>query len=499
MLQIILTILGVLLGVLLVLLIIALIHTAAMRTELKPVPQSDMSQWLKNKDIYATHLSQMIQVPTVSRRGNKDMTTIYQFHRLIERLYPKLHAALEKKDIDGALLFKWKGSNPSLKPILLMSHMDVVEAGGDWGAFDGEISGGAIWGRGSVDTKGALCAILESVEYLLGEGVTPACDVYIASSNNEEITGDGAVKTVDYLQAQGITLGLVMDEGGAMIGSPMPGMEHDLVVAMVGILEKGRANVKFTAESTGGHASIPQRNTPIARLAAFVNRIEKRPPFKHKFTQPVKQMYHSMAHYMHFPFRFILGNLWLFGPLLKLVLPKMGGQANAMIASTCVFTMAQGSNGANVIPMEASVTANMRFMTHQRMGPSINKVAKIARKYDISTQIISGYDVCNPADTNSYEYKYVLRRIRDTFGEIPISPYVMLAGTDSRHYTRICNCVLRFVPLIMTNEQMKSAHGIGENLDVDSLAKAVGFYAGLIKNYTGPQQISPEGRQKKSK
>ena len=75
----------------------------------------------------------------------------------------------------------------------------------------------------------------------------------------------------------------------------------------------------------------------------------------------------------------------------------------------------------------------------------------------------------------------------------------MLAGTDSRHYTRICNCVLRFVPLIMTNEQMKSAHGIGENLDVDSLAKAVGFYAGLIKNYTGPQQISPEGRQKKSK
>lgn len=64
-----------------------------------------------------------------------------------------------------------------------------------------------------MDTKGALCAILESVEYLLGEGVTPACDVYIASSNNEEITGDGAVKTVDYLQAQGITLGLVMDEG----------------------------------------------------------------------------------------------------------------------------------------------------------------------------------------------------------------------------------------------------------------------------------------------
>lgn len=439
-----------------------------------------------NPEKHAKNLSEMIQIPSVSVRGNSDLTYIYKMHEKLEELYPLIHSKLEKTDIDGALLYRWKGKNPDRLPILLMSHHDVVEATGEWKypAFSGTIAEGKIWGRGAIDTKGALCAILESVEYLLSIGFTPSCDVYIASSCNEEITGDGAVKTVDYLYKKGIKFELVMDEGGSVMGDMLG---SNAQTAMVGIFEKGRANIKFIANSHGGHASIPFKNNPFARLAKLIDRIETRPPFKKKITAPVKRMYKEMVPYMPFKYRLVLGNLWLFGWILPLVMSKMGGQANALVSTTCVFTQAKGSNGANVIPEEASVTANMRFMIHEPLEPSLKKVLKIAQRYDIWMEMISGYDIPPVANMNTYAYRQVIKQIKDTFGDIPVIPYVMLAGTDARHYTKICDCVLRFVPLTMSDAQMKSAHAVNENLDVASLSRAVKFYVDFIRHYDNTQ------------
>ncbi len=438
-----------------------------------------------NPELYASNLSQLIQIETISTRGSDDNTEIYRFHKKLEQLYPNIHKRLEKVDIDGALLFRWRGRNSDKKPILLMSHMDVVEASGEWKypPFSGTITDRKVWGRGAVDTKGSLCAILEAVEHLLSEDFVPYCDVYIASSNNEEITGDGAVKTVDYLYKKGITLDLVMDEGGAVMGGLL-GAEASS--AMIGIFEKGRANVKFIAHSHGGHASIPFKKNPFARLARMIDTIERKPPFKKKLTKPVKQMYKAMVPHMAFKYRFFLGNLWLFSPVVPYFMSKMGGQANALVSSTCVFTQAEGSHGANVIPETASVTANMRFMIHEGLEKTFNKISKIAQKNDLWMEMISGYDYSEVADTTTYAYKKVVSQVRETFGEIPVIPYVMLAGTDSRHYTKICKCVLRFVPLTLSEKQQKSAHAINENINISSLSRAVKYYIDFIKTYGQP-------------
>lgn len=435
-----------------------------------------------NSQLHASHLARMIQVPSVSIRDSNDFSQIKKMHKVLEELYPNIHNRLEKIDIDGALLFKWRGKSSKALPILLMSHMDVVEATGSWkfSPFSGKISDGKIWGRGAVDTKGALCAILEAVEHLVSINYVPSCDVYIASSNNEEITGDGAVKTVEYLYKQGIRFDLVMDEGGAVMCGTMGINEPS---AMVGIVEKGRANVKFIAHSSGGHASIPFNNNPFAQLSKVVSELDRKPPFKKKLTKPVKRMYKAMSPYLSFKYRLVLGNLWLFGGILPAVCSKMGGQAAALVQSTCVFTMAEGSSGANVIPETATCTANVRFILHENEEKTLNKLKKVADKYNVEMEKISGYDICPTADTNTYAYKQVLKQIKETFGDIPIVPYVMLAGTDSRHYTKICDCVIRFVPLIFSEEQQKSAHAINENLDVSSLARGVTFYVDFIKNY----------------
>lgn len=162
-----------------------------------------------------------------------------------------------------------------------------------------------------MDTKGSLCAILEAVEGLLADGFTPPVDVYIASSCNEEIMGEGAPKTVKHLLDQGVKLDLVLDEGGAVVEAPMPGLKGHY--AMLGILEKGYADVRFVARSKGGHSSTPPKHTPIARLSAFVDHVERHPPFKKKFPPPVKDMFAALAPDMAFPFRLLFGNLWLFG------------------------------------------------------------------------------------------------------------------------------------------------------------------------------------------
>ena len=466
-----------------VLFAVCFVRAVRIKGEHHDILQADPEKAGVSPEKCAADLSEMIKIPTVSLIGVKDNTQIYKMHRRLEELFPLIHKSLEKTDIDGALLFRWKGKNSSLNPILLMSHMDVVEALGSWKypAFSGTVADGKIYGRGAIDTKGALCAILEGVEYLLAEGFVPERDIYIASSNNEEITGDGAVKTVEYLYEKGIRLDLVMDEGGAVMTGGANMM--DCGCAMVGIFEKGRANIRFTARSHGGHASVPFKDSPFSRLSRLIYRLETKSPFKKKLTKPVREMFHAMAPHMAFKYRFLYANTWLFGPLLAKIMGKMGGKPNALVSTTCVFTMASGSHGANIIPQEASVTANFRFMIHENLTESFKKIGKAAKKLRLEVEMLAGYDCCKPADKNCYAYNYVNSSIRKNFGEIPVIPYVMLAGTDARHYTKICDCVLRFVPIIMTNEQFASAHAIDENISVSSLARAAAFYKDFIKNY----------------
>ena len=434
-----------------------------------------------NKNEVANNLSAMIKIDTVENNG--DLSKFYQFHQLLENLYPNLHKYSEKIEIEGSLLFKIKGKKQNLQPILIMSHHDVVDADEKWKypPFEGVIEDGCVWGRGGVDTKGSLCAFLEATESLLKEGFIPECDLYLASSCNEETSNIGAKQTVEFLKEQGIKLSIVVDEGGAIVNAPLPGTNG--YYAMLGILEKGYANVKFTAKSLGGHASTPTKNTPIARLSAFVNEVNNKSPFKCELTPPIKAMFKEMSTSMRQPYKFLFSNVNLFSPILKKVLPKFSPQANAMLATTCAFTMSSGSLAPNIIPDSAYVIANLRFMIHQPMKESLKIMEGIAKKYDISMEVLDGHDCSSVADINSDSYAYLCKCIKQVFPKVNISPYVMLASTDSRYYCDICDCVIRFAPLKLNSQQLDSPHGIDENISIDALVDACEFYRYFIQNY----------------
>ena len=430
---------------------------------------------------YAEKLSAMIRCDTTSYANVREPEKFERFHALLAGLFPLVHEKLERTDIDGNLLYYWPGRAHD-RPIVLMSHQDVVPAEGTWehAPFSGDIADGKVWGRGASDTKCSVMAFFQAVEELLAAGYEPANDVYIASSCTEEWAGDGAPKLVAELKRRGVRPFLVCDEGGGIITEPIGGIPGNF--AMVGVFEKGKADVKFTAKSTGGHASAPGKHTPIARLAAFVNEIETRSPFKKKLLPEVAAMFRTLSGYASsFGLRLLLGNLWLFAPLLKLVLPAVSAQAGAMLRTTIAFTTQSGSDAYNVIPQEATLGANMRFIPHQGEQESLAIIQTLAEKHGLSTEVLHANDFTPPVDIHGEAFTLFTRVIGETFPGLAASPYVMTGATDAQFYQPICKSCIRFAPVIYGPEQMRGMHGLNENIEYRCLPGAVRFYQNLIR------------------
>ena len=462
--------------------LVLLLAVAALRTLMIPCKVTDyqLSKDTARVDAYAEKLSKMVQKETISSRADPAIEKFREFHKLLEELFPTVFANCEKIEIDGNLLLKWKGKTDK-DPILLMSHMDVVEAGGEWKypPFSGTIAEGKVWGRGAADTKCSLMAFLQAAEEMMNEGFVPACDVYLASSCTEEIGGSGAPKLAAWLKEHGVHLFMLCDEGGSIIQDPIGGVSGHF--AAVGIFEKGYGDVKFIARSNGGHASAPKRNTPIPRLAKFICRVEKKDPFRIEFSPAVNAMFSGIAPYAgNFGLRMVLSNLWLFRPLLKKVMPLISAQAAAMLRTTIAFTMQQGSAGYNVLPQEASVCANMRFIPHQGTEESIALITELAKKYGLETEVIyKGYP-SKSLDLNGEAFYMVEKAIGDVFPGVGIMPYVVTGGTDARFYGEVCDSCVRFSPVCYGPEQMAGMHGLNENIESGTLPGAVDYYKTVI-------------------
>ena len=470
-------ILTVLFGLLLILVLVSLLRTLfipSRKSAYEPAPDPERAE------LYAGKLSRMIRCETVSVPGADQREKFLAFHRELESLFPLVHSRLEKTEIDGNLLFFWKGKSGK-KPLVLMSHQDVVPAEGEWNRppFSGEIAEGKVWGRGASDTKCSVMAFLQAAEELLAEGFVPENDVYLSSSCTEEWAGDGCPKLVAELKRRGVRPYLVCDEGGGIIAEPMSGIHGNF--AMIGVFEKGKADVRFTARSDGGHASTPKAHSPIANLAAFVHDVETHRIFRRRLPKEVAAMFRTLAPYASFPMKWIFGNLWLFRPVLLQVLPAVSAQAGAMIRTTIAFTMQSGSAACNVMPQEATVSANMRFIPHQGMQESLEIIEKRAKKHGLSTEVLSAADYTPSADLDGDAFRTLCKTVEETFPGCPVSPYVMTGATDARFYQEICGNVFRFAPVIYGPEQMKGMHGLNENIGISCLPGAVDFYRNLIR------------------
>ncbi len=430
---------------------------------------------------YAGILSKLIKVETISSRDDKDITKFLEFHKVLEEVYPNVFGTMECEKFGASLLLKWKGSDSSLKPVMLMNHHDVVEASGEWKypPFSGEIAEGRVWGRGTLDTKGGLSMMLQAAEELIKDGFTPKRDTYFVSTCTEETGGEDGNAMSLALKERGMDFYMVLDEGGMILYDPIGGA--DGTFAMIGVGEKGYMDLKFVAKSNGGHASAPGKNTPLVRLAKFMVEAEKAECFDVYMSDTIKEMLSRFAPTMSGVMKMACGNVNAFKPLLQKVMPMISPSGAALLRTTLAFTMSKGSDGSNVIPQEAWVMGNMRYSHHQGKKSSVEAITALAKKYDIETVIVEDGMESGVSDFNGEQFKFIEKAVNTVFPEYKPVPYIMNGASDSRYFTRVCDNCLRFVPFKIDNQQYGSVHGIDENVNIDILPAAVDFYKYVIK------------------
>ena len=434
---------------------------------------------------YAEKLSAMVKIETVSSRFDPDREKFHRFQQSLPALFPHVFSRCEVFHAGDGLVLHLKAENPKGEPILLMSHHDVVEAkneGWEHAPFSGDIDEtGRIWGRGTVDTKGSLMCELQALEELLSSGWKNEKDVYITSSCTEEWSGPCAPAIVDFLKARGVYLGMLLDEGGMILSEPVGGVKGRY--AMVGVLEKGYGDVRFTARSRGGHASAPTKNTPLPRLGALMQDIEKHSPFRAVLTPTVREMFTRLAPNASFPLRMVFANLWLFGPVLTRAMGAISPAAAAMMQTTCAFTTAKGSEGLNVLPTSAYVTANLRFIHHQPNEESLALLEARAKKFGVEMDVITQEHPCPPVDYTAEPFKMLEEVAGEVYPGYGVVPYVMTGGTDAKFYGDICDHCLRFAPIEIDSQQYGSIHSVNENIFAAALVPAVDFYKKILGEY----------------
>lgn len=435
-------------------------------------------------DAAADALCRLIRCKTVSHQDAAldDAAAFAQLEALLPVLFPNVHRVCTfEKIAPRSLLYRWQGQSDQA-PLVLTAHYDVVPAvEDDWSfaPFAGDIAGGEIRGRGTLDTKGTLAAVLAAAETLIGQGFTPARDVYLCFGGDEEVMGGGAKALAAALAARRVRPFMLVDEGGAIVEKVFPGVA--MPCALVGIAEKGSVNYRLAAVSKGGHSSAPPAHTPVDILARACLAIKGK-PFPFRATQPARLMVDSMARHSTFLYRLIFANLWLFGGVLNLICRMGGGELNALFRTTTAFTVTRAGDAANVLPAVAEMLINARILPGETADGTLAALRAKVNDPRVTVTMQPGLEPSGVSGTDGAGYAALTRAIMETYPGVLTAPYLMIAASDARHYEGICGHVYRFSGMALTGAERRMIHGVDERIPVTKLIDTVRFFMRLIVN-----------------
>ncbi len=439
----------------------------------------------KNKE-YALKLKQLIDCKTVWTAEDTNRAEFEKFYDRVAALFPNLHSKAKRLRF-GTGCFFYVLENPNAKEnVLLMSHHDVVDGGEGWDTdpFCAAQKDGCLWGRGTVDTKTPLFAQLQAVEELLSEGYDfPNMNLYIGSSDNEEVSGDGMVLAVDYFKCSGIRFDVILDEGGAITTGMIPGVSAKS--AVVAVHEKGRHLYRCAVkEDTQGHGGLnPTTGSPVSRLAAFITEVERSRIFRPTIAPEVRATFTAHAPYMSFPLNLVFGNFGLFSPLIQKIMAGIP-QAAAMLTTGVTFTTCQAGDPSR--PRYKAKAAEtylfLRCIREETLQQERTQIEKLGEKYGVTLELVER-DYCVPSGFDSRPFQALEKQLHENFPDVIVAPFLLTAGTDARRFTDICDAILRFAPIDLSKQQFASIHGKNENITIQNIGQCVLFYKDFVRNF----------------
>lgn len=438
----------------------------------------------------AERLGEAVRFATVSYASGAPIDTVAfrGFHDFLARSFPLVHQTARRELIGGlSLLYTWRGADTTLAPVVLMGHMDVVPVPEpnlpEWThpPFSGAVADGFVWGRGTLDDKTTVIAILESIEGLLAGGFIPPRTIYLSFGHDEEVGGRfGARVMVDELVRRGVKPAFVLDEGGFLASGVMPGTAGRS--AIVGIAEKGYLSLRLRALAQGGHSSMPTNRTAVGALSRAIAALEAN-PFPSSLDGPTRGMLEAMAPYAPFSQRILLANLWITEPLVRRTLGKNPLGAALMRTTTSPTMLAAGIKD-NVLPPEATAVVNFRIRPGETQQTVMAQVRRIIADSMILVEPTDSArtDPSPVSDIGSPAYQLIAATIRAMApGEkLPVLPYLVMGGTDAKYWGPHSDKVFRFLAVPLGEGDVSRVHGVNERIAVADYAVAVGFFTTLI-------------------
>lgn len=445
----------------------------------------------------ADKLGRAIRVPTVSVRGQEpgSAPAFAALRELIAGEWPHARDVLDVELVSGALLMTWSGSDRSLAdhPAVFMAHQDVVGITGidpatvtpetpapGWAfpPFSGEISEGVVRGRGALDDKGSLCALMEALDRLAASGHRPARDIVVSLGCDEEQDGSSARAVAEVLRERGIRPWIVLDEGGAVVEGALPGVPGR--IAVVGVSEKGVVDLRLTASDAGGHASTPPRRGATFRLARAITRIEHH-PFPVRLSEPVIAMLELAAPHAEGPLAKVYARARTLGPAIARVLAASGAETAALVRTTVAVTQLSGSAGLNVLATSASAGLNVRVAVGENLKGTLARIRRVVRDPAVSVEVVSASEPSPVSPSQGAQWEALNGALATSHPGAVLLPYVQLSASDSRHFTGISDHVYRFTPFEMSADERATIHGPDERIRVGALQDGVVFYEALMR------------------
>lgn len=456
----------------------------------------------------AEHLARVLSFPTLASARTPDHVPVTApfaaLHEYLRTTYTAVFKHLKHETVnEWSLLLTWKGRDPGLKPLLLLSHCDVVPAApGNWThpPFGGVVADGYVWGRGAIDFKGGLVEILEAVTGLLAQGYSPERTVYLAFGHDEEVGGEkGAGAIAALLREAGVELELVVDEGGIV---QTDGLRPLLAqpTALVGTSEKGFETWTVTVHGAGGHSSMPpiDGSSVASRVARFLSVLDSTPP-PVWLVRPTTDFVRAVGQLVQpAPLRTLLQSTGykVVQAILAQALSRAGGGHAALVRTTCVAVAVDLDAGAeNILPQVGTVTVNCRLLPGHESGEYVREyLHRLVHslgpdRRHITFAPAAGSHTSAPtpaAPSHGQHFSLVSRAIQESTSleQVVVLPILLPAITDSRWYASLAGGrVYRFSPAYVNISagELAMIHGSDERLSISHLMDGIRFYTRLLR------------------
>lgn len=469
---------------LLIVLFVAVLGINTLRYSPGPVPVARDDLPEMDRDQMARDLAQALTFRTIAP-AERNRSEFVKFIDWMADTYPATHQAMELTRInDLTLLYRWPGTDSAAKPVLLTAHYDVVsateEGEGVWDhpPFDGVIADGFVWGRGTLDDKGSIIALMQAAENLAKAGFQPSRDIYFSFGHDEETLGEaGAAKVAEHFQAQNIRMDWSLDEGSMIFRNMIGGIDRD--IASVNLAEKGYLTLDIIARAEGGHSSLPPRETAVGILAEAISKLQAK-PYPGGLDGLSADFFEGLGPHFSLPEKLIFANTWALRGVLEAQLSG-ANTTNALLRTTIAPTMLRGSDTENVLPHSAVATVNFRLHPRDTVEEVIDYVTRTLDDDRVELSIKGDPNPASAvASTDHPAYAMLRDSFEAVFDGVIVVPGLTVAGTDTKHYGKISDNAYRIAPFVFEPEDVARLHGRNERISLENLEKGAQFYQVLL-------------------